>query len=419
MEIKISPPSNSSLDLAPSSCATTRVSPYGRRTRLDNILEAIEPIDLRHKYNLSNRNTITKNQESAAVIEEILEVASRLAINLSRFDHAPYFFNQNFWEPIPSSKLTHFLLQATQRVGLFDLDHKHHSFQTDLHAQFLSRVPESPEPSDGGKIILNFANGSLDFSKSKRSLRAPRPDDYLRYKLPFNYSPAADCPKWQRFLDEVIPAESSQKRLSEFFGYVLTDLKLEKSLFLFGSGANGKSVVFDVMSSLFGRENISNYDLSDLCKDTYRTEIAHKLLNYSSELSRGFDIETFKKMASGEPITAKFLYKQPFQIYRYAKLAFNCNKLPSSMENTEAFFRRLLVIPFQKMIDSSKIDPSLAKSIVETELPGIFNWVLAGLDRLVQNRRFTDSLEADTVVEKYRADSAAGRACRTAGVPRR
>lgn len=378
---------------------------FGQPNPLDKILKSLGRVDLRKKYNLSNSNRVSKAQESSAVVEEICEAASKLSIGLCLFDQTPHFFNGSFWESVPSAKLMPFLLDAAKRIGLEDLDHKHHSFRADLHSQFLSRMPVAPDRSGTEKTVINFVNGSLDVTKSDRILRSPRPADYIRYQLPFYYDPTAQCPKWQKFLDDVIPDRASQNRLSEFFGYVLSDMKLEKVLFLCGSGANGKSVVFEVVSALLGRENISHYDLSELSNDLYRPELAHKLLNYSSELSRTSDIANFKRMASGEPITVKQLYKQPYQVHRYAKLAFNCNNLPATLEDNEAFFRRLLVIPFDRTIEVKNRNPYLAAQIIEAELPGIFNWVLEGLDRLAKNSRFTDSQKADQLLTKYRTDA--------------
>jgi putative DNA primase/helicase len=72
----------------------------------------------------------------------------------------------------------------------------------------------------------------------------------------------------------------------------------------------------------------------------------------------------------------------------YAKLIFNCNELPKDVEQTEAYFRRFLIIPFNVTIPEHEQDKELAKKIIDNELSGVFNWVLSGLKRLLMQQRF-------------------------------
>lgn len=121
------------------------------------------------------------------------------------------------------------------------------------------------------------------------------------------------------------------------------------------------------------------------------------------------EASTFKQLASGEPIQARQIYGQPFTMMNYAKLMFNCNELPKEVENTEAFFRRFLIFPFTQTIPKAEQDPELSTKIIQTELSGVFNWMLEGLRRLLEQRRFSDSEQIDNQVNEFRreADSVA------------
>src|SRR5205085_8900623 len=190
-------------------------------------------------------------------------------------------------------------------------------------------------------------------------------------------------PLWQKFLDEVLPDETRQMVLAEYIGYVFTRLKLEKTLMLYGRGANGKSVVFDVINALLGAENVANYSLASLSHEYHRAKLANKLLNYSSEISTRLEADIFKRLTSGEPVDARLPYGQPFIMSRYARLLFNCNELPRDVEHTEAFFRRYLILPFDVTMPEDQQDKRLAEKIIKSELSGVFNWVLEGLQRLL------------------------------------
>ena len=96
---------------------------------------------------------------------------------------------------------------------------------------------------------------------------------------------------------------------------------------MYGTGANGKSVFFEVVNALIGMENISHFTLENLTntRGEYRAQIATKLVNYASEINGKLESAIFKQIVSGEPIEARALYGQPYTIKQYAKLIFNCS----------------------------------------------------------------------------------------------
>jgi putative DNA primase/helicase len=80
---------------------------------------------------------------------------------------------------------------------------------------------------------------------------------------------------------------------------------------------------------------------------------------------------------------------------------FNTNELPHKVEHTDAFFRRFLIIPFNIQISEDEQDPNIARKIIKEELPGVFNWILQGLERLTKNRRFSVSKESEIVLNDF------------------
>jgi putative DNA primase/helicase len=234
--------------------------------------------------------------------------------------------------------------------------------------------------------------------------------DFLRYKLPFGFNPVAKCPKFEAYLQRVIPDKEKQQVISEFLGYVFIKnsvLKLEKSLILFGTGANGKSVFFDIIQHLLGPTNISNFTLQSLTdpKGYTRSLLTGKLLNYASEISSKMNPTLFKQLVSGEPVDARMIYGKPFTLRDYARFIFNTNVLPKDLEHNTGFFRRFLLIEFDQTISDQEKNPMLANEIIKDELPGVFNWILEGLNRLLQQGDFTRCAAAIQAVDRYRKDS--------------
>jgi putative DNA primase/helicase len=296
---------------------------------------------------------------------------------------------------------------AAIRSGVPNLTARYHKFRDELFKQFVCDG-HLPPPPESDTTLINLKNGTFEISETTLKLRKPEAADFLKYQLPFEYQQAATAPMFMVFLARVLPEPELQAILAEYVGYVfVVGLKLEKVLLLYGTGANGKSVVFDSICALLGRENVSSYSLSSLTKvECYqRAELQNKLLNYASELTGNLESSMFKQLVSGEPVEARQIYGRPFMMRRYARLMFNCNELPHDVENTDAFFRRFIIVPFQQSIPENEQDPELAKKIIAAELPGIFNWVLGGLQRLLRNRRFTESDIVRKMVEEYKKES--------------
>jgi putative DNA primase/helicase len=174
---------------------------------------------------------------------------------------------------------------------------------------------------------------------------------------------------------------------------------------LYGTGANGKSVFFEVANSLLGKGNVSNFSLGNLAEEHNRALIVNKLLNYGSEIKGNIESDIFKQLVSGEPIQCRMKYGQSFFIEDYARLCFNCNELPRDVEHSEAYFRRFLIIPFNTTIPEDERDPDLARKIIDQELSGVFNWVLEGVNRLLVQKSFTNADAIKSTISDYKKQS--------------
>ena len=388
-----------------------RVVPH--KAVLAALLNQVQPLDFRKIVGLENETEKLKQKHFLViVIEEVRALAARNHWGLCRNDGFLYAYNGACWQPVPADDVKAFLQEAAERMGVDKYDARHADFAEQLSKQFYSAA-YLPAPERSLETVhVNLSNGTFYAGADGQQLRPFNPADFLKHQLPFAYDPAAVAPRFQRFLERVLPDEECQLVVAEYLGYLFVPtarLKLEKTLLLYGSGANGKSVFFEIVLALLGSDNVSSYSLQSLTVEPAlaRVNLGNKLLNYASELSGKSDPNVLKQLISGEPVEARFLYKQPFILTNYAKLAFNCNSLPAEVEHTNAYFRRLLIVPFLATIPEAEQDPQLAATIIATELPGIFNWVLTGLNRLLAQGRFTDSAAVRQQIEEYRhrADS--------------
>jgi putative DNA primase/helicase len=344
-------------------------------------------------------------------IEQIIEIAKTNNWGICKHNEFVYLYNGAYWALFDSAELQSFFGDASEKMGVNKFDARHYIFRENLFKQFLA-VANLPKPEIENDIVLiNLKNGTFEISPQEQKLREPNRADFLTYQLPFEFNTTAKAPLFQHYLNTVQPDPKRQMILAEYLGYLFikpSTLKLEKTLLLYGGGANGKSVFFEVVNALLGgNENVSNFSLQSLTNDNgyFRAMLANKLVNYASEISGKLETNIFKQLVSGEPVEARLPYGKPFTIYNYAKLIFNCNELPKDVEQTTAFFRRFLIIPFEITIPESEQDKELSKKIITSELSGVFNWVLEGLKRLLEQKKFTHSEAVEKQLEDYRLQS--------------
>lgn len=387
-----------------------KFAPPQQHNILHSILDEIEEIDFREKAGLKGEEKLETRHYLIVSIEEVLSVAIKNKWGLCKKDNFLMVFNGAFWQSIDRAELEDFLGKATEKMGVDKNLSRYYSFREHLFKQFLSSAKLTKLQDDDKSVKINLLNGTFEIIGETQILRLVDRRDFLTYQLPFNYDPQSKATLFTKYLDRVLPDVERQMVLAEYIGYLFVKaqtLKLEKVLMLFGGGANGKSVLFEIVNALLGKENVSNFSLQNLTNENgyYRAKIANKLVNYASEINNKLSTDVFKQLASGEPIEARLPYGEPFIITDYAKLIFNCNDLPRDIEQTNAFFRRFLIIPFDVTIPEGEQDKELAKKIIDKEMSGVFNWVLEGLNRLLTQKALSKCDAIEKQLESYKLQS--------------
>jgi putative DNA primase/helicase len=372
---------------------------------LKAILETLDEIDFRAIAGSGDDYPPQKHQ-LVICINELLAKVKEQNLALALKDSFIFAFNGAYWKELPEAVIIDFLGEAAKKFSIHSLEAQGYHFKERLYKQFLSSANFQPIKQKSGIVLINLQNGTFEISNNAQILREFRAKDFLTYQLPFEFDPNATCPMFQKYLDRVLPEKELQNILAEFSGYVFTkNLKMEKALLPYGGGANGKSVYFEVINAVLGSENISNFSLSDLLIPHNRALIAYKLLNYGSEINASTTKDVVKNLISGEPIQACLKYKNAFTMENYAKLAFNCNELPKEFDHSNAYFRRLLIVPFRVTIPENEQDKTLANKIIKQELAGVFNWIIDGLTRLLKTEKFTESRLVTDALEGYKKES--------------
>ena len=233
--------------------------------------------------------------------------------------------------------------------------------------------------------FLNLQNGTLDLSTWE--FRDHRQKDSITQIANVAYDPKAQCPKWRAFIDLIFGSDDEAKRyIQALLGYSCSGDVGEHILpICYGSGANGKSTLWNAIVELLG-----DYAMLAPSKlllgttnehDTVIASLYQRRLVAISEPDEGSKLREarVKELTGDEQITARRMREDYWSFRRTHKFWLSTNHLPQINGTDEGIWRRIKLIPFR--VDLRKVTepiPDYHKLLVGEEGPGILNWLLAG-----------------------------------------
>ena len=267
----------------------------------------------------------------------------------------------------------------------------------------LSTLPAGRAMNEHADLVC-LENGMLNHITGE--LLPHNKDYYASYMLPVSFDPKniKDCPRWKQFLDEAVIDKAVIREIQKFFGYCLTrDTKYEKMIIFFGPGGDGKSKLLKVLKAMVGAKNCTHIPMGRLEDQFYLSKLVGKLLNTFTEVEqKAMQSQEIKAIVSGDPISASFKNETPFDFEPYCKLAYSTNKLPKMLDNSDGFFRKVMIVEMtRQFVKSGTADIDLEGKLLE-ELPGIFAWSLAGLAALRVDKGFKESEQMKRSLDDYK-----------------
>ncbi len=252
--------------------------------------------------------------------------------------------------------------------------------------------------------LLPLNNGVLNINTME--LKPHTPEYMFFNKLPVNYDPEVDCSEIKKFHKEITNDEQDVTVLEETVGYCLyRGCLIHKALMVVGGGANGKSTWLGLVRVFLGSQNVSGRSLFELEEVRFaRADLFGKYANIYADLPDRALQRTgmFKMLTGGDQLAAEKKFRDSFHFVNYAKLLFSANKVPEAMDDTDAFFRRWIIITFPNVFNGDNCDPKkLEKITTEQELSGLLNLALAALKRLLNNGGFSHMKTTDEIREDY------------------
>jgi putative DNA primase/helicase len=267
-----------------------------------------------------------------------------------------------------------------------------------------------PPPAGAVGPYLATPGGVLDLGRigdRGLPLLPGSPDFFALSALAVTPDPGARCPHWARFLREAFPGDTTPTRLlQEIFGYTLwPDCRFEKIVIAYGPGNSGKSTLAETLQAVLGADSTAALTLERLGDRFGLPALVGKLANIVydvNEIDRAAE-GTLKMLASGERVPVEEKHRPVFATNLTAKHLFLTNVLPHFRDFSDGLWRRLILVPFDRVCPPEKRDP-LLKAKLRAELPAIAAWALRGLARLHRQGGFTPYGPGDRMAAEHRQD---------------
>lgn len=294
-----------------------------------------------------------------------------------------------------------------------------------------SRTYESLEHFDSDIDILVVQNGVLNLQTMELSSHTPLL--LTKVLLPCNYakpefeirsddifeslkSNLQDTLFWKfletSFTKEYVINEKSMLTVLEMMASTFIRKNIdERSFIMLGNGANGKSVCLDYLSTLLGNDNVSHIPLQVLAEDKFASaRLDGKHANIFSDLERNelYHTGIIKDLSSGEPVHAQLKNKNGFDLYPFASLVFSCNKFPRVFDQSQGFFRRWILIFWERNFEKDpQRNDNLKKELLEKsdEMDLVFSCLIHVAKMLYDSNRFLNPKDWKTVQKMWNENS--------------
>jgi putative DNA primase/helicase len=240
------------------------------------------------------------------------------------------------------------------------------------------------EEWDADAWLINTPGGVVDLRTGR--MRPHERVDRMTKVTTATLKPGATCPNWLQFLDQATGGDATLVAyLQRVFGYCLTGSTQEHALFfLYGTGANGKSVFVNTLFTIVG-DYAANAPMDTFMEtrgDRHPTDLAglrgaRFVAATETEQGRRWNESKIKEITGGDRVSARFMRQDFFTYVPQFKLVIAGNHKPAIRNIDEAMRRRLHLIPFTITVPPERRDKQLQAKLL-TERHAIFEWGVQG-----------------------------------------
>lgn len=252
----------------------------------------------------------------------------------------------------------------------------------------------------------HVAMGNGIFDIELKEMRPHTPRYFNTWSLPFDYDPEAECPQWMAFLEDVFEGDpESIRTLRQFLGMFISGrTDLEKILALIGPSRSGKGTIADMIMALMGSKSVEAFTLKHLAGEFGLQNLVGKSVMIAADSRAALKaedmqtaIERLLGLSANDPLVINRKNKTPITIRLGVRPVIMSNELPAFMDSSNAINQRMVMLKMRKSYIGRE-DITLKKRVL-SEVQGVFNWALGGLDDLNETGKLLQPASAQNYID--------------------
>lgn len=367
-------------------------------------------IDYSYEGNVESTPKLFKSKKEEKISMYQLAEVIKEKINFIVINNIVYIYKEEYgyYKALQDSELEHELRRALP----YEIKIRINNSVLNEVIRWLKTFDTEEREINNNNRYINFINGYYDLYYGE-FLKDNREKLYFGHFVNSEYKESdLSGVFFEEYINNVTNKDYELRNLlQEILGVAISGIRgFKKAIFIIGCANSGKTTFLSLLDNLIGKEFISNLGLADL-NDKFRlANIFNMRLNTCGEVSelslKRLDI--FKSITGNDLITAERKGRDPFSFKNNAMLIFAGNYLPeiSVTDISNAFFKRMIIIPFNQSIPEDKININLMDRLLE-EKEYIIKFAIEGLTRFIDNGyKFTESREVANITQEYLYENA-------------
>jgi putative DNA primase/helicase len=255
---------------------------------------------------------------------------------------------------------------------------------------------------DGHVELINTGNG--EYNVDTTELQPHNRDHLMTRMVKANHDPEAQCPQWNKFMEQVLPDPNVRAYVQRAVGYSLFGRADQRAFFIvYGPSGTGKSQFLSTLEHVLGSYATTAAEGTLRAKETGGPNndlhgLRGKRFVSTSETAENvsFNEVLLKRLTGRDTVVSRDLYQSNITWTPECTLWIATNHPPRFNSDDDAIWKRAKLIPFLTKFGTDAPEVSdFARRFLYQEADGILNWILAGLHDYLENGLG----EPDAVVE--------------------